>query len=293
VTDTVADARPDIDAIRHHYEVSNEFFHLVLGDSFTYSAGFYEPGEDDHADLARAQERKLDAFAELAGAGPGTHILDIGCGWGTALERVVNVHGADLAVGLTLSRTQVDWIEGLRNPRVRVHASSWEAHEPERPYDGIVCINAIEHFVRGGLPPREKLKRYRAFFRRCHTLLQPGGRMALHMISIGRPPVGRAVLRDMTSVIREEFDGSHVPYLHELASSIQGLFEVDLVRDDRRDCARSMRVWRERLLARRDEAVALEGEAVVERFDRYLEVCTRMFGEGYFNDYRIGLVRIG
>lgn len=293
MTDTVAAARPDIDAIRHHYEVSNEFFRLVLGDSFTYSAGFYEPGEDGHAELARAQDRKLDAFAELVGAGPGTRILDIGCGWGTALERMVDVHGAELAVGLTLSRTQVEWIEALGNPRVQVQLSSWEDHEAEAPYDGIVCINAIEHFVRGGLPPREKLKRYRAFFRRCHTLLRPGGRMALHMISIGRPPVGREVLRDMTSVIREEFDGSHVPYLHELAASIQGLFEVSLVRDDRLDCSRSMRVWRERLIARRDEAVALEGEAVVDRFDRYLEVCTRMFGEGYFNDYRIGLVRIG
>lgn len=290
--DTVA-ARPDIDAIRHHYEIGNEFFHLLLGDSFTYSAGFYGDGEDDHDDLARAQERKLDAFAELVGAGPGTRILDIGCGWGTALERVVDHHGADAAVGLTLSRTQVEWIEQLGNPRIEVHASSWEDHEPEAPYDGIVCINAIEHFVRGGLPPREKLKRYRAFFKRCHALLRPGGRMALHMISIGRPPVGREVLRDMTSVIREEFDGSHVPYLHELASAVQGLFEVALVRDDRLDCARSMRVWRERLLAHRDEAVALEGEAIVDRFDRYLEVCTRMFGEGYFNDYRIGLVRIG
>jgi cyclopropane-fatty-acyl-phospholipid synthase len=291
-TDIVA-ARPKIDAIRHHYEICNEFFHLMLGDSFTYSAGFYEEGEDDHADLARAQERKLDAFAELVGAGPGTRILDIGCGWGTALQRAVDHHGAERAVGLTLSRTQVEWIEGLGNPRIEVQAASWEDHEPPDPYDGIVCINAIEHFVRGGLPPREKLKRYRAFFRRCHALLQPGGRMALHMISIGRPPLGREVLRDMTSVIREEFEGSHVPYLHEMAAAVQGLFEVTLVRDDRLDCARSMRVWRERLLARRDEAVALESEEVVARFDRYLEVCTRMFGQGYFNDYRIGLSRIG
>lgn len=292
-SDEAGTARPGIDAIRHHYEISNEFFRLMLGDSFTYSAALYEEGEDDHDDLRRAQERKLDRFAELAGAGPGTRILDIGCGWGSALERVVDHHGAERAVGLTLSRTQVAWIEELANPRIEVRLESWEDHEPEAPYHGIICINAIEHFVRGGLAPREKLKRYRAFFRRCHEQLHPGGRVALHMISIGRPPLGREVLRDMTSVIREEFDGSHVPYLHELASGIQGLFEVALVRDDRLDCSRSMRVWRERLLARRDEAVALEGEEIVERFSRYLDVCARMFGEGYFNDYRIGLVRIG
>lgn len=294
MTDAVAE-RPDVEAIRHHYEIGNEFFRLVLGDSFTYSAGFWEPGDDDHADLGRAQERKLDAFAELAGARPGARILDIGCGWGTALERMVAVQGVERAVGLTLSRTQVDWINGLGNPQVEAQVASWEDHtpaDPSRPYDGIICINAIEHFVRTSLPVKEKAKTYRAFFRRCHALLAPGGRVALHVISPGRAPRERAVLRDMMTVVREEFDGSHIPHLHEVAGAVQGLFEVTTLRNDRTDCSRTMRVWRERLERRRDEAAALESEAVVERFERYLEVCTRLFGEGYFNDFRLGLTRL-
>jgi cyclopropane-fatty-acyl-phospholipid synthase len=292
-TVSAVDARPDIEAIRHHYEVGNEFFRLILGDSMTYSAGFYEPGDDDHADLPRAQERKLDAFATLVGARPGARILDIGCGWGTALERAVDVHGAERAVGLTLSRTAADWIEGLGNPRVEVRVESWEDHQPDAPYDGILCINAIEHFVKGSLPPKEKLKRYRAMFRRWHSLLSEGGRVGLHMISLGKVPASRDVLRDMSAVLKDVFEGTHAPYLHELATATQGLFEFTDLRNDRLDCSRTMRVWLERLQGRRDEAVGLEGEATVASFERYLSVCVRMFGEGYFNDYRIGLTKIG
>lgn len=285
-------ARPSVEAIRHHYELSNEFFHLLLGDAFTYSAAFYGEGEDDQADHDRAQARKLDAFAELVGAGPGARILDVGCGWGTALRRVVEVHGAERAVGLTLSRTAAEHVDGLGDDRIEVRVESWEDHEPDAPYDGILCINAIEHFVKGGLPPKEKLKRYRAMFRRWHAQLAPGGRVGLHMISLGKAPTGRAVLRDMATVLRDVFEGTHAPYLHELATAAQGLFEPTLLLNDRADCSRTMQVWLDRLRDRREEAVALEGDDVVARFERYLEVCVRLFGEGYFNDFRVGLRKI-
>lgn len=291
-TDTIA-ARSNSEADGQHYELGPEFFQLVLGESFTYSAGLWEEGDDDHADLAKAQRRKLDCFAHLAGARAGARILDVGCGWGTALERVVDVHGADRAVGLTLSPTQVDWITALGNPKIEVHLESWEDHQPSGPYDGIICINAIEEFARSAMTPRERGKKYRAFFRRCHSWLNPEGRVALHAISMGKPPFEKAVLRDMTSVVRKEFDGSHVPHLHELAAGMQGLFEVTEIRNDRKDCSRTMRVWFERLRDRRAEAVALEGAETVARFERYLDVCGRLFGDGYFNDFRIALTRIG
>jgi cyclopropane-fatty-acyl-phospholipid synthase len=285
-------AAPDIDALRQHYEVGTDFFRLMLGDSMTYSAGFYADGEDDHRDLATAQERKLDAFATLVGARPGSRVLDIGCGWGTALERLVTVHGAQRAVGLTISRTAAAWIERLSDPRIAVQVQSWEDHEPAEPYDGIVCINAIEHVVDPSTPAKEKPKQYRAFFRKCHSLLDGGGRMGIHMISLGRPPKGREMLHRMTGVLQDVFEGTRAPYLAELATATQGIFEVTSLTNDRLDCSRTMRVWLERLRERRDEAVALESEDVVARFERYLETCVLLFGEGYFNDFRIGLTRI-
>ena len=298
--DAGADAAPvdaaPVDAVddtQQHYEINSDFFELMLGPSFTYSAAFWEDGDDDHADLAKAQDRKLDVFAELAGAQPGARILDVGCGWGSALERLVDEHDVDEAVGLTPSRVQVGHIRGLGNDKITVGFGTWEDHEPLGLYDGILCVNAIEEFARSGQSPKERAKVYRSFFRRCHEWLNPEGRVVLHMISMGKPPLERGVLRDMVSAVRSEFADSHVPYLHELASAVQMLFEVTEIQNDRKDCARTMRVWLERLQQNRAEAVALEGEETVARYERYLEVCARLFDEGYFNDYRVALTKIG
>jgi cyclopropane-fatty-acyl-phospholipid synthase len=281
-----------IDETQQHYEINSAFFRLMLGSSFTYSAAFWQDGDDDHADLAKAQERKLDVFADLVGAQPATRIVDVGCGWGSALERLVDEHDVDEAVGLTPSRAQVDHIRRLGNDKITVGLGTWEDHEPLGLYDGILCINAIEEFARSGQSPKERGRQYRKFFRRCHNWLNPHGKIALHMISMGKPPLDREVLRDMISAVRSEFADSHVPHLHELASATQMLFEVTEIQNDRKDCARTMRVWLERLQRHRDEAVELEGVATVARYERYLEVCARLFDEGYFNDYRIALTKI-
>jgi cyclopropane-fatty-acyl-phospholipid synthase len=278
-----------------HYERSNEFWRLVLGDSLTYSAGFWKADDDlsDPAALTAAQGRKLDWFAEAAGARPGARILDIGCGWGTVLQWVVDRFDAAAAVGVTPSDTQVAWITQLGNPRITVDKALWEDHEPSAPYDGIISINSVEEFVASALPPKEKTKAYRAFFKKCHGWLVPEGRVVLHAITMGKLPAQRGVLREMTTVVRKEFQGSHVPYLHELATGVQSLFEVTDIVNDRMDCSRTMQVWADRVREHRDQAVALEGEDRVAAFERYLEVTGRLFAQGYFNDYRIALTRLG
>jgi cyclopropane-fatty-acyl-phospholipid synthase len=293
-TDTIDIAEtPDVDETQYHYEINSDFFKLMLGDSFAYSAGFWEEGDDDHADLTKAQNRKLDVFAELAGARPGARILDVGCGWGSALERLVTHHDVAQAVGLTPSHQQVAAINEIGNPKIVASYERWEDHDPSDNYDGIISINSIEEFARSTQSPKERGKVYRTFFRRAHKWLNPDGRIALHMISMGKPPLQRDILRDMVTVVRSEFADSHVPYLNEFAAATQSLFEVTEIRNDRKDCSRTMRVWYERLQQNRDEAVALEGEETVHRYERYLEVCSRLFGEGYFNDFRIALTRLG
>jgi cyclopropane-fatty-acyl-phospholipid synthase len=72
-------------AIRAHYDLSGEFFQLVLGPDLIYSCAMFN-GVDD---LASAQLRKLDHRIEAAGAAGTRRVLDIGCGWGALLERLV------------------------------------------------------------------------------------------------------------------------------------------------------------------------------------------------------------
>lgn len=59
---------PDVDAIRHHYEVSNDFYRLLLGPAMMYSGGYWAEGEDLREGHETAQYRKLDAVIQHAGA---------------------------------------------------------------------------------------------------------------------------------------------------------------------------------------------------------------------------------
>ena len=76
-------------AIRHHYDLSDDFFRIWLGPDMVYSCGWWEAG-DGHDSLAQAQHRKLDFFADRLGV-RGGRVLDVGCGWGALLDRFVRV----------------------------------------------------------------------------------------------------------------------------------------------------------------------------------------------------------
>lgn len=286
---------PEVDAIRHHYEVSNDFYRLLLGPSMMYSGGYWEPGEDLNAALDEAQYRKLDKFAELAGVSPATgRVLDIGCGWGTMLNRLTTVHGAGQAVGLTLSRTQEAFIAGLDNPRITTLVQSWADYkvaDDSEKYDAAFCINALEHFVSSNLPPKERTKRYRFFFQQVANALNPGAKFVLHTMTAEALPMTRALLDDLKFLQRSEFEGCHIPHLSELSAAAEGLFEIDEVVNERESFAMACRAWLVLLAERRDEAVALEGEEVVSRFERYLDIFAYTLEDKFFNNFRVTITR--
>ena len=157
-------------AIMHHYDLSDDFFRLWLGPDMVYSCGWWEAGDS----LARAQDRKIDFFAGRLGV-RGGRVLDIGCGWGALLDRLVRVHGAAAGVGLTLSPGQADFAARRNVTGVSYLLQNWADHEPGMPYDAITCVEATEHFASERLSPDEKVEVYRAFFDRAASWLRPGG----------------------------------------------------------------------------------------------------------------------
>ena len=70
----------DARAVRHHYDVSNEFFELFLGPTMVYSCAIWRDGQ--MKTLEEAQEEKLDTVARKLDLKPGERVLDVGCGWG-------------------------------------------------------------------------------------------------------------------------------------------------------------------------------------------------------------------
>lgn len=272
-------------AIQHHYDVGNAFFRLWLDETLSYSCALWN-GDDDT--LRAAQERKLDYFARASGAVGAQRVLDVGCGWGGMLDRLVEHHGARRAVGLTLSVAQAEHLSERRDDRYEVRVENWADHRPAQPYDAIISIGSFEHFARFGMPRRERVAAYRHFFESCRRWLPPGGRLAVQTNVKGNNlRMSRQTAQDMLFIIRRIFPESVLPLVSETVEASEGLFDVVSARNDPAHYARTCQEWLSRLVAHRAQATRLVGAATVSDYERYLNA-----GVDAFDNRHLGLLRI-
>ena len=266
-------------AIRAHYDAGNAFYRLWLDETLTYSCAMYETDEDT---LEAAQTRKLDHHIAAARATGTNRVLDVGCGWGSMLHRLLDGHGVGHAVGLTLSHEQARWIEDRKLANAEVRLEHWADHEAGAPYDAIVSVGAMEHFVRPEQPSDERTKVYREFFTRCRDLLVPGGYLSLQtsVYSFGG---------FVTGAIAEIFPESDLPRLSQIAAAAEGVLEVVAVRTDRMDYARTCAEWRQRLRDNKEAAIAASDGETYGRYARFLSSAVKGFEANIFNLLRITL----
>lgn len=275
------------EAIRFHYDVGNDFYRLWLDPSMTYTCALFADAEEEDR-IFEAQVRKMDYHSALAVAAGCGRVLDIGCGWGGMLRRLVAEYSVAHAVGLTLSEAQAEWVHREPDPRIELRIENWMDHQPQQPYDAILSIESMEAFARPGLSTEEKIAVYSVFFGRCHAWLRPGGRMALQVIAYGNSGP-----EDLDPFISTKiFPESDLPRLAEIAGAVERRFEIILLVNDRRHYVRTLRAWLRRLRGRRAEAVLLAGEDTVRRYEEYLHISIAAFASGSCDLYRIGLQRI-
>ena len=88
--------------IRHHYDIGNDLYRLMLDARLTYSCGYWKEART----LDQAQEHKFDLICRKLDLQPGQRILDIGCGWGSFMKYAVEKYNVS-CVGITLSSEQI------------------------------------------------------------------------------------------------------------------------------------------------------------------------------------------
>jgi cyclopropane-fatty-acyl-phospholipid synthase len=286
------DARgSSVEAIRAHYDVSNDFYAAWLGPSMVYSSGLWRDG--DPPDLDRATARKIDYFASSALPDGATRVLDVGCGWGATLRRLVTDHRVEVAVGLTLSDKQRKFAQECTMSGIEIRTESWESFRADEPFDAVFSFGAFEHFAQDGTTGPQRVARYRRFFAQCHLWLRPGGRLALETIAhddapdtatpLGRGPLGDTVL----SIFPEAL----CPHLSEVVLGFEPWFEIEILRSDAADFARTFRAWQVALRDHEDAATAAAGADTVRRFRRYLAASEVQFRDGTLTNLRFVLRR--
>jgi cyclopropane-fatty-acyl-phospholipid synthase len=275
----------DASAIRHHYDVGNDFYATWLDPSMTYSCALYGDGVDD---LARAQMAKLDHYLDRLDLPVGGRLLDVGCGWGSLLARAVDRRPDITAVGLTLSDAQVAHVRAT-HPSVRVRAESWADHRPDAAYDGVVSLGAFEHFASFRLTPDQRHGVYSSFFRACHRLTAGTARLGLQ--TIGLESDTQPASRSARFLTEEIFPDSSVPRLSEIISASEPFFRVTSLRVDGEHYARTCRAWRRRLMANEAAALSVSSPETVARYRKYLCLSEHYFQQGATTLFRFVFAR--
>ena len=244
--------RRDSAAIAHHYDVGNDFYRLVLGDSMTYSCAYWQqpPGRD--FGLADAQFAKCDLVARKLGLSDGMRVLDVGCGWGTFALHAARAYGARV-VGITLSQEQAAFArkrmadEGLAD-LVEIRVQDYRDVD-DGPYDAISSIGMAEHVGAAMLPE---------YSRSLVALLRPEGRLLNHAIS--RRPGSRRRFSRTSFIDRYVFPDGELQPLDVMVGALENAgFEVRDVESLREHYALTLRAWVANLEGRWDEAVRLAG----------------------------------
>lgn len=253
--------RRDSAAISHHYDVGNDFYALVLGQSMVYSCAVWPEGSYDQAQadaggplaagLDAAQEAKLDLVCRKLGLRPGMRVLDVGCGWGSFALHAAGKYGASV-VGVTLSTEQAILARkraadaGLTE-RVDIRVEDYRDVR-DSPFDAISSIGMSEHVGREQTP---------GYAAALFGLLRPGGRLLNHAISWNAGPTKP----DPDSFIpRYVFPDGEMISLGEMVSALEAAgFEVLDVEALRRHYALTLRAWVSRLEANWDQAAKLSG----------------------------------
>jgi cyclopropane-fatty-acyl-phospholipid synthase len=269
----------DARAVRHHYDVSNEFFALFLDRSMTYSCAFFSR---DGASLELAQEAKLELTCRKLRLKPGQRVLDLGCGWGSFAIHAAARHGVSV-VGITLSEPQAELArarvsEAGLNDQVSIRVLDYRDLDEER-FDAIASIGMVEHVG------AERIDQYA---RRLAGLLKPRGRLLNH----GVAHLHQSVRRPGPFTDRYVFPDSNPLHLSRILLALERAgFITEHVEEFGQDYAETLQHWAQRLDERREEAVRLAGEERVRVWRLYLRGARRAFETGFDSIYQVQAVR--
>ncbi|MFD5466620.1 class I SAM-dependent methyltransferase [Kitasatospora sp. NPDC127059] len=253
--------------ISHHYDLSNDFYALLLGPAMAYSCAYYTR---DQQDLQSAQDAKFDLICRKLALEPGSRLLDVGCGWGALARHAARRFGARVTA-VTLSERQHRWASdsiaraGVAD-LVDVQLRDYRDIEPAA-YDAISCVEMGEHVGKDQYP---------AFADRLHALLRPGGRLLVQQMSRGSTaPGGGAFIETYIA------PDMHMRPVGQTTGLIEDAgLEVVHVEAMREHYARTIDAWHDTLRDRRAEFLRLVGRPTVRLWELYTAGSSLAFAEG-------------
>jgi cyclopropane-fatty-acyl-phospholipid synthase len=263
--------------VAHHYDLSYDLYRRFLDEDMQYSCAYFAQPD---MTLEEAQFAKKTHIAAKLRIEPGQRVLDIGCGWGGMGLELAGRYGAQIH-GVTLSKEQLAVAKqraqgaGLES---RAQFSLTDYRDVEGPFDRIVSVGMFEHV---GAP------NFRTYFQQVARLLTDDGVALIHTI-------GRRTGPGLTQpwIAKYIFPGGYIPALSEMAAAIEdaGLWITD-VEVQRLHYAETLKAWRKRFMAQRDDIAALYDERFCRMWEFYLALSELGFRYGVNNVFQVQVTK--
>jgi cyclopropane-fatty-acyl-phospholipid synthase len=274
----------DAEAIKYHYDVSNDFYSLWLDPNMVYSCAYFENGNES---LADAQLKKIDHILTKIQMRPGQRLLDIGCGWGALVIRAAQKYGAH-CVGVTLSENQYQ----LARERVKQAGLSKQVEirledyrDVNGSFDRITSVGMFEHVGRKNLP---------MYFAKMRSLLSENGIAMNHGITSTDPNSGETPYGGGEFIEKYVFPHGELPHIGLVLQTMQegGLEAMD-VENLRHHYARTCTSWAENFEANADTIKQLTEDKRYRIWRVYLAGSAYAFVNDLISLYQVVCVKSG
>ena len=255
--------------ISQHYDLSNDFFELMLDETMMYSSAVFTEPEDS---LHKAQKHKINLLADKLRLKPNSKVLEIGSGWGAMAIHLAKEKQCDVTT-VTLSREQ----KALCHKRFeqekvedRIDILLKDYRDLEGTFDAIIAVEMFEAVGK---------EYFDVFFKKCESLLKPSGVMVMQIITM--PDQRYTAYSKGTDFIQKYiFPGGHLPSISKILETTTAHTRLNLLHMEEftEDYAKTLHMWQDQFLSKRDEVKKLGfDEYFIRMWQMYLSYCEAAF----------------
>jgi cyclopropane-fatty-acyl-phospholipid synthase len=263
--------------VAHHYDLDGRLYQLFLDADLQYSCAYFEAPDQSLDDAQLSKKRHLAAKLRVERA---ARILDMGCGWGGLALYLAEIGGGHIT-GITLSQEQ--YVRAQQRALERGLAKHAvfrleDYRDIQGSFDRIVSVGILEHVGVG---------HYDTFFRKCASILDKEGIFLLHTIGRSGPP---AITNPW--IAKYIFPGGYIPALSDVLTAIQRarlvVTDVEILQ---LHYAETLKAWRERFLAHREEVKRVYDARFVLMWEFYLALYEVAFRESDLVVFQIQMAK--
>ena len=255
--------------ISAHYDLSNDFYKLMLDETMMYSSAVFS---HKNQDLYEAQKNKLEKLSSKLNLKEGSKVLEIGSGWGAMALHLANDKGCDVTT-VTLSVEQKKLCEDRfkeHNIEDKIDILLKDYRDLNGTFDAIIAVEMFEAVGR---------EYFHIFFKKCQELLKPNGVLVLQVISIPDQRY-KAYSKGTDFIQKYIFPGGHLPSISKILQVTSKHTRLNLyhLEEFTEDYAKTLNIWHENFEKKLEEVKNLGFDNYfIRMWKMYLNYCEAAF----------------